>query len=126
MDSVTQHLKEIEKELQANSRDPQLWMEHGIGHHLTGAYSDAVSSFQRSLEIDSKNPVCHYNIANSLMELHQHEEAIHHYMQAITLKADHIPSLTNLADAWEQTGQPERSLEILDRKSTRLNSSHVA
>lgn len=112
MEQIRLKLKEIESELEKNRKDAGLWMEHGVGHHLAGEYQQAVKSFRTSLGFSQKNPSCHFNLANSYMELEKIDKAIHHYLEAIELKADHIPSLTNLADAFEQAGQSEKSLEI--------------
>ncbi len=112
MNDILETLKKIEKELTDNNSDPKLWMEYGIGNHLLGEFQKAVESFHKSLEIDSKNSSCHYNLANSLMELERFNQAIHHFLEAIELKPGHIPSLNNLADAYELSGQPEKAHEI--------------
>lgn len=112
MDKLLQQLNDIESELQENRGDAILWMEHGIGKHLLGEYQQAVKSFKKSLGINHKHSSCHFNLANSLMELERIEEAIHHYLEAIDIQPDHIPSLNNLADAFEIIGQPGKSHEI--------------
>jgi tetratricopeptide (TPR) repeat protein len=112
MDQILQQLNDIESELKENQQNPVLWMEHGIGKHLLGEYRQAIESFNRSLNIDGNSSSCHYNLANSLMEIEQFEKAINHYLQALDLKPGHIPSLNNLADAYEMAGQPEKSHEI--------------
>jgi tetratricopeptide (TPR) repeat protein len=112
MDKILQQLYDIESELEDDRDNPDLWMEHGIGKHLLGEYQLAVESFKKALGLNNRNASCHFNLANSLVELERYEEAVHHYLEAIDIQPDHIPSLNNLADAYEMAGQPERSREI--------------
>lgn len=112
MEKITQQLTEIETELKQQPGNARLWMDHGVGNHLIGEYDKAVKSFKQSLQLDNHNYKCHFNLANSIVELGMPEKAIHHYLEAIELQPDHIPSLNNLADAYDQAGQPEKAHEI--------------
>src|SRR5690625_5295561 len=107
MEQIKEQLREIESELEKETDNTKLWMERGIGYHLLGEYPSAEESFKRSLALE-KSAACHYNLANSLMEMEKFPEAIHHYLEAIDLRPDHIASLNNLADAYEQSGDPEK------------------
>jgi len=109
MNELYKQIEQIETELSDQDDNAILWMEHGVGLHLTGRYQEAIESFRTSLGLDNSNPSCHFNLANSYLENGVPEKAIDHYRKAIDLKPDHIPSLTNLADAWELTGDLKKA-----------------
>lgn len=111
MEQIKKQLREIEIELEKDPEDPTLWMERGIGQHLLGEYTAAEERLKHSLSLEKSAPA-HYNLANCLVELDRIPEAIHHYLESLALRPDHIPSLNNLADAYEQAGEPEKAGEI--------------
>ncbi|MEX2573918.1 MAG: tetratricopeptide repeat protein [Balneolaceae bacterium] len=120
MNRIKKQIADIQTELEEETDNPDLWMEHGTGHHLLGEYRQAIKSYRRSLKLREDSPVCHFNIANSFLELEKFGMAIRHYLKATELKPDHAPSLNNLADAYDQSGQPEKALEIF-QTLVRLN-----
>lgn len=112
MDHLLHQLEIIESELSTDRRNPELWNDHGVGLHLLGRYREAAESFRSALKLNKTNPTYHYNLANSYMELNEIENAISCYLEALEYQPNHIPSLNNLADAYELTGQPHKSHEL--------------
>lgn len=112
MEKILKSLAQIEKELESDPDNAKLWNERGVGYHLLGKFEEAIQSFSRSLDLNTSSASTHFNLGNTLQETEQFEAAISHFHSALELKPDHIPSLTHLADAWEQTGEPGKAEEL--------------
>lgn len=112
MTDLLEQLKKIEDELKNDDQNPVLWNDHGVGLHLLGRYQEATESFRSALSLEGDNPTYHYNLANSYMELGNIEQAISCYLSALDHQPNHIPSLNNLADAYELTDQSDKTHEL--------------
>lgn len=112
LQDIEAQIQTIELELEGDPKNATLWMEKGIGHYLCGQYEVSITALGRARELDPNRSDILYNLANSLTETGRLEEAADAYLQALDFKPDHIPSLNNLADLWEQIGEPKRAHEL--------------
>ncbi|MEX0994527.1 MAG: tetratricopeptide repeat protein, partial [Balneolaceae bacterium] len=111
MEKLLQQLEDIELELSQDRQNPELWNDHGVGLHLLGRYREAVESFRSAIQRRPENPTYHFNLGNSCMELNEIEKAMDSFLTALEHNPNHIPSLNNLADAYELAGQADQAHE---------------
>lgn len=120
MKKITEEIDRIEEELKNEPESDHTWNELGVGYYLLGKYDQSISALQRAVALNPKKAAYHFNLGNSFSEKNLPERAIDHYLQALELKADHIPSLNNLADLYEITGEPGKAVELF-RYLTKIN-----
>lgn len=76
--------------LEIENHNHQIYYELG---HLYLRKNDpicAVSAFKLALELDENNPFYHNSLAYSLLKTEQHDEAIYHYNEAISINPDNV------------------------------------
>lgn len=112
LQELEQQISVIDRELEKAPKDATLWMDKGVGLYLCGQYEASVEALQEARRLDPDRPAILYNLANSLVEAERLEEAADAYLQTLDQKPDHIPALNNLADLWEQLGEPKRAHEL--------------
>ena len=82
-------------------------------------FREAVAAFKSSLEYLKYNANLHYALGLAHMGLEELEEAEQAFMRAVYLQSDHVPSLHNLANVFDQTGREDEAL-VYYRKVQKL------
>lgn len=82
------------------SRNPNSWMAHNnraIGLARKGAIPEAITQFNKALELNPNHGEAHYNLANALLQVDREEEALAHYERALQINPRHARAHYNLA-----------------------------
>ncbi|NBB77441.1 MAG: tetratricopeptide repeat protein [Bacteroidetes bacterium] len=111
-EDIEQQISEIRKELQSTPEDPQLLHDLGIGLFLIGNYRESAEVLRRAVQLRPDNVSYRFNLGNAYAEMEDYGLAKSAYMDALDRDPSHIPSLTHLADLYEQTGEPEKAGEL--------------
>jgi len=91
-----------------------------ILYHMS-RFDEAEKHFRRSLEVDPKSPIAHYNLASVLDETKRPEEAVEAYKAAIKLKPDFADAHYNLGFAYANTLQKPHKAFHHFQKYLKLN-----
>lgn len=85
---------------------------NNLGHALLSEkrYEDAVSKFQRAIEINPNYSKPQNNLGNALSELKRFNEAIKHYRQAISIEPNYAEAFNNLGNALGQVGKQKEAI----------------
>lgn len=108
---VENKLKKLLQESENNPDDPELLNDIGVGYLIIGEYGKAESFLRRAINL-SENITYLYNLANVYSENNKPEQSIDLYLRVLDRRPDHIPSLNNLADCYEQTGDHSKAAEL--------------
>src|SRR5207249_1213774 len=148
---VDRAMTEARISLDLRPSDPETHVVLGMALMTKGQVDEAATHFSKAIEIRPNYSTAHYNLAIALLDKHETGKAIEHYEKAIELQPDFLEALTNLA--WIFANYPDTTVRnapkavqlaekanqltgdvdpnvlrtlAADRKSTRLNSSHVS
>jgi protein O-mannosyl-transferase len=95
------------------SRNPNSWMAHNnraIGLARKGAFPEAITHFEKALELNPNHGEAHYNLANALLQVDREEEAIAHYERALQINPRHARAHYNLAIVLVHQQRPEEAI----------------
>lgn len=97
-----------------------------LGHAYMQAneYSEAITSFKRSIEIDPNSWAVHADLGATFGKLTQFEKAIEHLERAVALKPSHADSLSNLSVCLTNVGRHEEALAY-GKKAIRLDPENA-
>jgi Flp pilus assembly protein TadD len=101
-----------------------------VALHLAGKRDEALKELERAVAGGDASPEMHRAIGHIRFELGDYREAARSYQSLAQLKPNYAMGWFNLAVCLERLGDWEEASEAfqktcsLDRKSTRLNSSH--
>lgn len=109
--SVEKELERLHKEAELNPRDPDLLNEIGVGYLVIGQSENAITYFSEAVKLSDGISYL-YNLANAYSENNYPQMAADLYLRVLERDPDHIPSLNNLADCFEQTGDVKRAEEL--------------
>jgi tetratricopeptide (TPR) repeat protein len=79
--------------------DPRATVEAAVAHHRAGRLAEAITEYQRFLEIQPRNVEIRSNLGAALAQEGRYEEAIAQYRQALAIDAARTPVRLNLAMA---------------------------
>jgi tetratricopeptide (TPR) repeat protein len=65
--------------------NPGAWARRGVALHALGKYSEAVAAFERSLEINSQQPMTLFNLARSFSRLNDRNKALETLERAVEI-----------------------------------------
>lgn len=83
-------------------------------------YEDAISCFDKALEIDQNDPLALSNKGGALIEMKKYEEALPLLEKAIEIKPEFADALYNKAASMAMTGNTEEALSCLT-KAVKIN-----
>lgn len=91
--------------------DQRLLATYNLGNAYLdmGKYSEALSRFQETAQLDPKQATPHYNIGLTHVALKELEKAVDAFAQAIKMKDDYAEARFNLALALWQSGRREEA-----------------
>ncbi|QDU11986.1 tetratricopeptide repeat protein [Gimesia aquarii] len=99
------HLKQYKKSIDFITR--AICQNDGIGSFFSnrgaackglGHFQDAVSNYERAIELEPDNPSFHYNLGITLASSGKKEKARDAYRKAIQLKSNYVDALINLGN----------------------------
>ena len=89
----------IERALAKAPQFAALYSNKGSALKALGKYDEALSTFDKALQLDTSQPDAHFNKANLLMLLHENALALKHYQRTVQLRPQHLGSWLGLASA---------------------------
>lgn len=85
----------------------------GICENQTGAFSAAAKDLRAAIHLDPAALSAHYNLALSLIRLHNTDGAIDELERVVSLQPEAVPARYNLAVLLEEKGQFAKAVEQL-------------
>ena len=110
--TIRNQITKIEQELKTNPGNPDLIHDLGVGYYLLGKYVNSIIQLKKAIKLSPGKVSYHFNLGVSYGENEQYDMAIQTYLTALDIDPNHIPSLNNLADCYEMTGDDEKAHEI--------------
>ncbi len=95
-------------------RDAQGWQKIGTTHGLNGNHQEALTSFERSLHMDSKLVAAWNGKGTALNMLRRNKEALAAFEQALALEPDNALAWNGKGAAQNALGSPEQALFSFD------------
>jgi tetratricopeptide (TPR) repeat protein len=122
-------LEEFEKALDADQKKPQVWNEAGNIYYDTEAYSDAIASYRKAMELDPTNATFRVSLARAEQALKEANarskpstpEAIPQNEAIVANKADEETKKTDLADTL-----PIKTVSVQEAETVPEPDSHPA
>ena len=99
--------------LQTIRLNPESWMAQGnLGNALLqkGRVDEAITHFQKAVEIKADDADAHYNFGIALLQKGRLDEAITHLQEALQIKPDHAQAHNNLSIALRQKGRVDEAI----------------
>ncbi|HTB81564.1 MAG TPA: tetratricopeptide repeat protein [Opitutaceae bacterium] len=110
------------------SRNPDCWMAYNnLGSDLmdnTSGLQEAISDFQRSLQLKPDYAEAHYNLGKAFVHLGRLPEAIEQYRKALRIRPEHADTYDALGNALYQEGQVAEAIEQY-RQALRIQPLHA-
>ena len=103
---------------------PAVWFNLGYAYNGLHEPDEAVTAYQKALELAPDLFAGRLNLGILLMEKKQPQAALEHLQKAVALKPEHARAHLYYARALAQTGQPELALKEF-QQVTRLDPSMV-
>lgn len=72
----------------------------------------AIKTWQTAKDLEPTNAVLYWRLANNYTLASKWDDAIKNYKEATRLKGDYLGAYVGLANAYEQTNQSERAIEV--------------
>jgi tetratricopeptide (TPR) repeat protein len=110
---VQEELGRLLHKAESNPDNPELLNEIGVGYLILGNKDEAISYLEKASKLGNFTTTL-YNLANAYSENDQPLKAQELYLRVLEEKPDHIPSLNNLADCFEQTGNEDKAEELFN------------
>jgi len=98
-----------------SEEDVDLLFEKGIESYRNGNHDEAISYFDRVLEIEPDNLDALTNKGGLLSALEKHEEAIPYFDRVLDIESNHVSALVNKASALGSLGEFDDAIFNLDR-----------
>lgn len=98
-----------------NRRASEVYVRKGVGYMEEGRYEQALSDFDRALELNSSNSEAHNAIAVLYERLDKLDEVRSHYRQAVSLDPHNYGALNNYSRFLCSHEQLDEGLELLNR-----------
>jgi tetratricopeptide (TPR) repeat protein len=95
--------------------DPQGYFTALAAFETTGQPEIARQGYEAALARWPKEPVALFGLANSLLALGLHEQAVTTYRRLLALEPGHAAAVNNQAEALSQLGCHREALDLLDR-----------
>ena len=107
-------LKQFKEQIAENPSDPSGYNNIGAAYFQQGRWKDCISPFKKAIEI--KPSFSSYsNLGTANYYLGHYAEAVTLYEKALATSPNHPTVLRNLAEAYRQTGQLNKSGETFNR-----------
>jgi Flp pilus assembly protein TadD len=90
---------------------PEVFNNLGYLYAERGEHERALSVLRQALELEPGNAVIEHNLGRSLQALGARDEALLHYASSLALGGPRASTLTNMAIAYYETGQPAKAAE---------------
>jgi Ca-activated chloride channel family protein len=90
-------------------------------------FDQAISSYQKALEVDKNEVKAHYNLGNALYQTNKMDEAIQKYNSAVDLSSDakiKAKAFHNLGNVYVKKNQYKEAVEAY-KNSLRLNAEDI-
>ena len=119
-EDLERHVASIERLLERHRQDARLWNTLGIAHYRLGHNADALSAFDRAIELDAAlvEPYHHRSLVH--IDQGRFDEAIRDCTLAIRINRAHAKAFNNRGLAYMKLGHLRLALEDLD-EALRLN-----
>jgi len=99
----------------AAPNEPRGWYSLGLAHFDAGAQEQALTDFERAVQIDPADADSHYFVGTIDLGLKDYEHATKEFQTAISLNPLHASAQFGLARALQRAGKADESREHLKR-----------
>lgn len=106
-EEMTARILELEKAVVKRPADAELYYQLGNAHFDFGEYLEAVSAYERVLELEPGTPKALTNLGLSLRQLDRLEEALAAYQEALTFDPEDMTTLSNMKVVVDIMGETE-------------------
>lgn len=89
--------------------------EDGTQNGIRGKIIEARNIFRQFIRYESNQEHYHYNYANTLSLLGQHEEAINHYQECLKINPNHATAWKNLGQVYWNIHEHEKEIGCYDK-----------
>lgn len=96
----------------------------GICENQTGQFGAAAKDLRTAILLDKTTLSAHYNLALSLIRLHERDAAMKELQTVITMQPDAVSARYNLAVLLEERGEFARAIEQLDQAHALAAEDH--
>jgi tetratricopeptide (TPR) repeat protein len=101
------------------TREARMAYNEGVSHQEAGRYEEALSSFEKALELDPNLKETYLNMAFCLSQLGRSDRAVETLKRALEIDRDFFEANFNLGVIYLETGRPKKAIAPL-RKAVRL------
>jgi protein O-mannosyl-transferase len=109
------------------SKDPACWMAYnniGFADAKEGELDDAISEYERALDINPNYSDAHYNLGFAFQQKGQFADAVMQYERAIEIEPDNFEAHNNLGNILMLAGKLDESI-VEYQKALNLNPNEV-
>ncbi|MGA2468126.1 MAG: tetratricopeptide repeat protein, partial [Thermodesulfobacteriota bacterium] len=97
------------QEKQSESRDAEFYNNRGMAYRDKGQYDQAISDFNKALEINSKYAYAYNNRGMAYRDKGQYDQAISDYNKALEINPKYAYAYNNRGIAYGDKGQYDRA-----------------
>ncbi len=97
--------------MQTDLNDAFAYNNRGVAYRSKGQYDQAISDFNKALEINPRYARAHYNRGNTYYQMGRYDQAISDYNKALEINPRHAKAYNNRGVAYESTGQYDKAWE---------------
>ena len=90
-----------------------------------GSVTPAIRYFEKAVSLEPTNPVLLTELGKMYLVNSQTNDAVTIFGKAITAKADYAPAIVGLAKTYEDLGQPDRALVLLEETTQRAPTAEL-
>ena len=108
------------------AKNPDCWLGYnnlGLVFFKEGQLDDAISNYQKSLEINPAYSLAHFNLGLALSQKDQTENALSEYKKAVEFNPDFVDAHYNLGNGLFQKGQVDEAMAHYE-KVLEINPNH--
>ena len=110
------------------AKNPESWMAHNniaISLLGKGKVEEAITHYNKALELDPTYSEAHYNLGNAVLRLGRVDDAIAQYEKALETNPNNIPAHYNLAGVLAQSGRMDAAIDHY-KKILEKDPNHAA
>ena len=100
------------------------YFQRGNESHALGKYKEAITDYNKAIELDLKNAEVYNNLGNANFSLGNYKEAIEYYTNAIEFNPQFADTYYNRGNAKLHSGKNEEAIEDYD-KAIEFNPKHA-
>ena len=101
--------------VQTELNDPAAYIKRGNAYWSEGQYDQAISDYNKALEINPRHAKAYYNRGNTYMSTGQYDQAISDFTKALEINPRYAKAYNNRANTYKSIGQYDKAWEDVDK-----------